>query len=552
MNAYSPAESIKQVSNYFTLIEESVSVGDTNRKYTPSKNAASPGGMQAENTYLTYNISPVGENICDLYNSTINATMNLVLKNSYKTTLFPGDTAALNLLPGCNAPAVWIGFTDAFDSIAAYQIIANGRQIYTQDNAHNESFITSCGTSEAVKKVDIFSKARHKDVWKRADTVKSGAIIAMDKTLAVGAEHKIQIPIKVDLRRFLVLDSIRYLPAFAGNLQIKIKFSAEALQLTPLSLEDIFKNSYNLGKLTSYPAITNKFVPYEEEFTMIKHVDCRRANNSAAEAASEVGLIHIHTNAEGDDKTIQQFTKGSCTFQDTFSYLHCFSLDANIYTELISRYTNMALSFPIKRLDWISMDGSLNSSGKSVFTATMTPLFVNTIYILFKKKANYHSNYENPLFTSLQLNCGAYGNIPAEPESSHGPVFYETCANSMNTNNDLAGFNTDVMRSLTSEVIADSGFASYDNTHFFMGFPTETDFTFMQGMTSNSPITFKLTTESGPATNPESDLQKHMKTFTQKPEIGFLRHACFSIQCSQNGPPKVVIDDYDLSAEQVD
>ena len=84
MNAYSPAESIKQVSNYFTMIEESVSVGDTNRKYTPSKNVASPGGTQSENTYLTFNISPVGENICDLYNSTINATMKIRVRNIAK------------------------------------------------------------------------------------------------------------------------------------------------------------------------------------------------------------------------------------------------------------------------------------------------------------------------------------------------------------------------------------------------------------------------------------------------------------------------------------
>ena len=72
-----------------------------------------------------------------------------------------------------------------------------------------------------------------------------------------------------------------------------------------------------------------------------------------------------------------------------------------------------------------------------------------------------------------------------------------------------------------------------------MGFPTETDFTFMQGMTSNSPITFKLTVGASP----------YAVQFTQKPEIGFLRHACFSIQCAANGPPKVVIDDFDLSAE---
>ena len=37
------------------------------------------------------------------------------------------------------------------------------------------------------------------------------------------------------------------------------------------------------------------------------------------------------------------------------------------------------------------------------------------------------------------------------------------------------------MRSLTTTVITDTGYESNDTTHFFCGFPTETDYTFMQG-----------------------------------------------------------------------
>ena len=66
-----------------------------------------------------------------------------------------------------------------------------------------------------------------------------------------------------------MLDSIRYLHAFAGNIQVKVRFSAETLQVSPLSLEDILQVHSNLAKVVSYPKITNKFVPYEEQFTMI-------------------------------------------------------------------------------------------------------------------------------------------------------------------------------------------------------------------------------------------------------------------------------------------
>ena len=519
LNEFAPQESIRQVREYFNVIENSVGIGDTNRKYTPSKSPSSPGGTQAENTYLTFNISPVGENICDLYNSTIGAIMKVTVRPSAQVGAFPSTK-----LPNCNAPAVWIGFTDSFDSVSAYKILANGRQIYTQDNAHDESFITSCGATEAVKKVDIFSKARHKDVWKRADTIKSGFIIDFNN---VNANQDIEctIPIKIDLRRFLVLDSIRYLPAFAGNIQVKVRFSAEALQVAPLSLEDVLQLHSNLAKVVSYPKITNKFVPYEEQFTMIGTI------TTDGSSADQVTKITVPT-------VTQQFTKRLAVVSETYSYLNCFSLDPNVYTELVEHYSEVALSFPIKRMDWLSMDGTLNPSGKSTFTATFTPLFVNAIFVLWKRKANYFSNFDNPLFKNIQLNMGAYGNIPADPEDGNSPVIHETSANTMNTNNDLCGFNTDVMRSLIATKLEDTGFVSNDTTHYFMGFPTECDFTFQQGQTSNSPINFKLTVEASATST----------AFKEKPEIGFLRHCVFSIQLKPADPPMCVIDDYDLSA----
>ena len=518
LNEFTPAEAIKQVSQYFSIIDNSVQVGDTNRKYTPSKNAASPGGPQADNSYITFNISPVGENLCDLYNSTIQAELNLSLKVSSAVT-------ASDSITGGNVPAVWIGYPDSMDAVSTYQILANGRSIYTQDNAHNEAFITGCGATEAVKKVDIFSKARHADVWKRADTAKSGYIINLGADKSAGATiSDIKIPIKIDLRRFLVLDAIRYMPAFAGNIQLKIKFSTEALQIAPLSIEDIIQNPFLLTKLASYPKITNKFVPFEEEFTMIKRVQKTESS----------GAITAITLTAGT----QQFTKASATFNNCFSYLNCFSLDPNVYQDLINRYSQTALSFPIKRMDWTTMNGDApTASTQATYTATFTPTYVNAIYVLFKRKPNYYTNYENPLFESYQLNMGAYGNVPADPENTYGPIFYETCANAMNTNNDLCGFNVDVMRSLTATALESTGYKSNDTTHFFMGFPTETDFTFQQGQTSNSPITYKLSVKGSTATT----------GFNEKPEIGFLRHVCFSIMVKPNGPPVVVIDDYDLS-----
>ena len=103
----------------------------------------------------------------------------------------------------------------------------------------------------------------------------------------------------------------------------------------------------------------------------------------------------------------------------------------------------------------------------------------------------------------------------------------------------MIGFNVDVMKSLTTLANEDTGYVSNDTTHFLMGFPTETDFTFQQGQASNSPITYKLIVTTSQAST----------SFKEKPQIGFLRHCCFAIQARANGPPDIKIDDYNLAAE---
>ncbi|KAI5504389.1 hypothetical protein TVAGG3_0629010 [Trichomonas vaginalis G3] len=135
---------------------------------------------------------------------------------------------------------------------------------------------------------------------------------------------------------------------------------------------------------------------------------------------------------------------------------------------------------------------------------------------------------------------GAYGNMPAESEKSYGPVFYEMVANACNTNNDMIGFNEDVMRSLVDDGSVEHKWDSYDNTHFLCGFPTEVDFCFMQGQTSTAPITYKLSVK-GPIELATENVPK--------PLIGFMRDCCFAIQVRQSGIPIIRLDDYNLAAD---
>ncbi|KAI5486698.1 hypothetical protein TVAGG3_0943410 [Trichomonas vaginalis G3] len=104
------------------------------------------------------------------------------------------------------------------------------------------------------------------------------------------------------------------------------------------------------------------------------------------------------SNGEITVSTVEQrLTKKSAEFIDCFIHPKAFSLDPNIYTELVDHYTLQALCFPIKVMDWIPMDGSFSKGSPSAtFTAAYTPINVKSIWALFRKNDNYIVNFENP------------------------------------------------------------------------------------------------------------------------------------------------------------
>ena len=67
------------------------------------------------------------------------------------------------------------------DVVEKYEILANGISIYTQNFAPEESFITACGANEATKRADVFSKVRHKDIFKRMfDLARCGQYLTIE------------------------------------------------------------------------------------------------------------------------------------------------------------------------------------------------------------------------------------------------------------------------------------------------------------------------------------------------------------------------------------
>ncbi|KAK8858357.1 hypothetical protein M9Y10_013460 [Tritrichomonas musculus] len=240
---------------------------------------------------------------------------------------------------------------------------------------------------------------------------------------------------------------------------------------------------------------------------------------------------------------VTEYTVTECS-----SIIPCFGVEDNIYSGLVQRYSDPThpLTFPTQTISVYTTTNKLkNSNDKS--TCTITPRFVDSIYLLFPLKHTHHTCFKNPLFKSFQLNCGGYGNIPAKTFGTtiEYPEFLEYCQNAMNMKGEQSGFNKEVVASLTNcNVFSDNiGNYSNDRTSFFIGLPTETDNTYQQGLTSLSPINFEInvTQDTGTGTFAEA--------CQTPPLICLLFDSSISILVQPNGmPPLVRLGNFDLTS----
>ncbi len=515
LNEIAVQSNLTQVASYFDIVDTAVKTGDTNKRYSISTNSCTAPSCPISNgSWTSLKISPTGDNMMDLYNSYITAKLSCNVKSS---------VALGAALDGMNAPSLFVGFKNAFNSIEQYQLVANGQVIYTQSNAVEEGYVTMLGISESVKKADVFSHVRHADVWDNVDTIRTGAIVS--GALAANTSMAITMDLKIDLRNILPLASIKYIPAFIGNLELRVKFGASGMVYAPLPLEDLMQSTFHVHSKASYPLITNKFVPIGQSVTAI--TSAALASSTLTPTTSTVTL------------TVSDFSVTSCN-----TVLWNFGLDNYLYESLIQRYSSQALSFPIQTLVFNPMNATIDTSGVHA-TLTSTPRFNDMLFILFPKSNTYKTCFENPFFDTLQLKMGGYGSVPDQSCTSYGAEFYENAANALNMNNDLVGFDNDVVKSMTQQSPTNIGWRSNDVTNFIAPFPTSTDHTFQQGQTSNAPITYDFKGQFSTSLDSTSKL-----TTTCVPIMGFLKDSVFAIQLRPNGPPIVALDEYDITSPQ--
>ena len=515
------ATHLTQVASYFDIVDAAVKTGDTNKRYTLSTNVSTaPSPPISETSFTHIHIAPNCDNMCDLYNSYIIATMKIKLKFNQI-----GTPVSYNKTNADNPPCVWVGFKDSLHAISQYQLIANGNSIYNQTHAIEEAYITSLATPDTVINRDVFSKCSMKGIHERPECLMTGALV----DLTNGNEQEITINLKIDLRRFLPLSAIKYLPAFVGNLELRVHFSTDGMVACPMPYTDLLENPAKSGFVSSLPKYTTCFVPWNEQMTAIANATV----DANGKYTVNVGKI--------------QLEKTSMSVTTCYSMLCCFGIANSIYQSLVQRYSGQSLSFPTQTLSFHQMDGKFEGTSFNL-ALTITPRFIDTIFFLFPLKSNYRTCYYNPLMDTVRLYMGGYGTMPDQSMSSYGMVAYEMTQNALNMNNDVTGLNEGVMR---SQIVASTinmsdqmlGYSANDISNYILAFPSSVDNTFQQGQTSSSPITYELKGTLNTHTMFKGGNDSQCTVM-----MGFLKDSVLAIQIRPTGPPIIALDEFDIAS----
>ena len=530
-----------QIASYFNAVDNAVSIGDTNKRYQPVNNTSyGPPPPIHANTFTTVIISPTADNTADIYNGYINAEMKVKIqlnKNIAAWAEYDGDNHVKRDL--ISPHQVWIGFKDAMDSIEKYEIMANGISIYTQNNAIEESFITACAFPEAARRGNCFSHVRHKDVFDMRLPNSCGSYIDFafkgSKTTDV---HDITIPLKIDLRRFLPISNIKYLPAFAGKIELRILFGIAGLVVAPVNPLATFNKPHAVSQYDIDP-VSNEFRPYMESFKMITEYT---APTFTGESASTFQPISTYGKLKADSVNISANMDHVSKCE---SVINCFGIASDVYDALVARYVQTPLTFPTQTISFAPLANTLKDKDNVVSSITLTPRFVDSLFLLFPLKQCYRTCYHNPLLSNYQLQCGGYGSIPGirhGTAESAAAMTMEELQNALNCNCDTLCLNKDVARSMIYEGNTTTGYKSCDVSNFLVGFATETDNTFQQGQTSNTPITYSFVVNQDRTNIYASNVEV-------PPILGVLIDSTFSIQIRPDGaPPIVEVGAYDITS----
>jgi hypothetical protein len=229
------------------------------------------------------------------------------------------------------------------------------------------------------------------------------------------------------------------------------------------------------------------------------------------------------------------------------SCLYCFGIADQLYQGLKSRYTGMTLTYPTQVLNIASMSNLLKGETPKS-SQTITPRFIDTLFLLFPLKSGYRTIFRNPGFRQWYLTAGGFGQYPDIPYGTvDEPRLIEMVQNGVNLNSNGVTLNEELYRSLigTNTVqTPTNGWRSEDRTSFLLAIPLETDNTFQQGQTSATPINYELHVNQSTA-----DDYAYGKVTERPPLICLLQDATISVQVMADGSPSLVeVGPFDITS----
>jgi hypothetical protein len=502
-------------------------------------------------------ISPSGENMADLYNGYIYAEMVVNFENLNQPILSSDATNAIT----------WVGFKDSFDAIEKYEILANGISIYTQNNAIEESYIMNCASTDNMRECDVYSKVIHEHIWNLDYYTTCGTQVNWSNPSNEFYWNKPHtIKLKIDIRHFLPLSNVKYLPAFVGKIELKLFFGTAGLVCANadpariIEIEGTEKlpsalDTYRVSDYVVLPEVTSEFVqigepirmvikdtkPVKENIVVTLPATSEPGSEEEDEPSATKTIIALTSPGilDADYRIITVRRDYKITICETL--INVFGLYHELYESLKEKYTHEPLNYPTQILQVTNMSSVLNSTSSKA-SQTITPRFVDSIFLLFPLRNINRSVYKNPLFNTFQLTCASYGSIPSSAFGTKDePRFIEMCSNAVNLNTDSVGMSKAVLKSLLDNG-SEAGLArySYDTTNFFIGLPTETDNTFQQGQTSDTPINYELSVTMN-ADN------YYRQNCVSPPLMCLLLDSVLSIQVNPYGSPLVALGPNDVT-----
>lgn len=142
---------------------------------------------------------------------------------------------------------------------------------------------------------------------------------------------------KIDLRRFLSLSNIKYLPAFTGKLELKVMSGTQGLVYCPLGQSMRLMMKVVDGLQFDYDNITTEFTQIGDKEKM--WVDAE-GDNAPYSIKAEERTLTVTRDYE---------------VLDCYSIIPNFGIDSDIYQSLVQRYTQQELIFPTQILTFTTM-----------------------------------------------------------------------------------------------------------------------------------------------------------------------------------------------------